>query len=169
MMYGSVTVAVRGMTATESANHAADVADGRRSRCSTTFLLLFGFRMADAADAAMLVCSGVANAIAQYLWTRALHLAPATAVSPFYYLHAGLGAGDRLRGLGRRADRRAAGRLGDRRRVRAVPALARGQAQPQPPCPSRCPLAAQAANVLSAAHAVMISPSFSAGTGALNR
>ena len=30
--------------------------------------------------------SGVANALAQYLWTRALHLAPTTAVSPFYYL-----------------------------------------------------------------------------------
>jgi drug/metabolite transporter (DMT)-like permease len=33
----------------------------------------------------MLVFSGVANAIGQYLWTRALVLAPATAVSPFYY------------------------------------------------------------------------------------
>jgi drug/metabolite transporter (DMT)-like permease len=33
----------------------------------------------------MLVASGVANAIAQYLWTKALHLAPTTAVSPFYY------------------------------------------------------------------------------------
>ena len=29
--------------------------------------------------------SGVANAASQYLWTRALHLAPTTAVSPFYY------------------------------------------------------------------------------------
>jgi drug/metabolite transporter (DMT)-like permease len=28
---------------------------------------------------------GLANAAAQYLWTRALHAAPATAVSPFYY------------------------------------------------------------------------------------
>jgi drug/metabolite transporter (DMT)-like permease len=28
---------------------------------------------------------GVANAAAQYLWTKALHAAPATAVSPFYY------------------------------------------------------------------------------------
>jgi hypothetical protein len=34
----------------------------------------------------MLVCSGIANAIAQHLWTRALHRAPATAVSPFFYL-----------------------------------------------------------------------------------
>jgi len=29
--------------------------------------------------------NGAANAAAQYLWTRALHAAPATAVSPFYY------------------------------------------------------------------------------------
>jgi drug/metabolite transporter (DMT)-like permease len=34
----------------------------------------------------MLICSGVANAIGQHLWTRALQLAPATAVSPFFYL-----------------------------------------------------------------------------------
>jgi drug/metabolite transporter (DMT)-like permease len=33
----------------------------------------------------MLIASGVANAFAQYLWTKALLLAPATAVSPFYY------------------------------------------------------------------------------------
>ena len=29
---------------------------------------------------------GVANAVGQYFWTRALHVAPATAVSPFFYL-----------------------------------------------------------------------------------
>ena len=34
----------------------------------------------------LLVGSGVANAIAQYAWTRALQLAPTAAVSPFYYL-----------------------------------------------------------------------------------
>ena len=51
-----------------------------------SFLLLFGFRWPAPLDTAMLVCSGVANAIAQHLWTRALHLAPATAVSPFFYL-----------------------------------------------------------------------------------
>ena len=34
----------------------------------------------------MLFLSGVANAIGQYLWTRALLMAPTTAVSPFYYL-----------------------------------------------------------------------------------
>jgi drug/metabolite transporter (DMT)-like permease len=85
VMYGSVTVAVRGMTATESANtllmwQMVTIA------VFHSFLLLFGFKWPAPLDAAMLVCSGVANAIAQHLWTRALHLAPATAVSPFFYL-----------------------------------------------------------------------------------
>jgi drug/metabolite transporter (DMT)-like permease len=55
IMYGSVTVAVRGMTRTESAN-----------------TLVFG--------------TGFTNAIGQWFWTRSLHLAPAAAVTPFYYL-----------------------------------------------------------------------------------
>jgi drug/metabolite transporter (DMT)-like permease len=85
VMYGSVTVAVRGMTATESANtllmwQMVTIAFFH------AFLLLFGFRWPAPIDAAMLVCSGIANAIAQHFWTRALHLAPATAVSPFFYL-----------------------------------------------------------------------------------
>jgi drug/metabolite transporter (DMT)-like permease len=49
-------------------------------------LLLFGFRWPTPGDAVLLAFSGVANAIAQYAWTRALMLAPTTAVSPFYYL-----------------------------------------------------------------------------------
>jgi drug/metabolite transporter (DMT)-like permease len=85
IMYGSVTVAVRGMTKTESANtllmwQMVTIA------IFQTFLLLFGFKWPAPADAAMLVLSGFAWAIGQYLWTRALTLAPATAVSPFYYL-----------------------------------------------------------------------------------
>lgn len=85
IMYGSVTVAVRGMTATESAItllmwQMVVIA------ILHTFLLAFGFRMPTAMDAAMLGFSGVANAVAQYAWTRSLLLAPTTAVSPFYYL-----------------------------------------------------------------------------------
>jgi drug/metabolite transporter (DMT)-like permease len=104
IMYGSVTVAVRGMTATESANtllmwQMVTIA------VFHSFLLLFGFRWPAPLDAAMLVCSGVANVIGQFLWTRALQLAPATAVSPFFYLMLG-GTGDRLCRMGRRADNR---------------------------------------------------------------
>jgi drug/metabolite transporter (DMT)-like permease len=84
VMYGSVTVAVRGMSKTESANtllmwQLATVA------AFHSLLLLFGFKWPTAADAWMLILSGVAWAIGQYLWTQALQLAPATAVSPFYY------------------------------------------------------------------------------------
>jgi drug/metabolite transporter (DMT)-like permease len=51
-----------------------------------SFLLVFGFYWPTFADGALLVLSGVANVVGQWLWTRALLLAPATAVSPFYYL-----------------------------------------------------------------------------------
>jgi drug/metabolite transporter (DMT)-like permease len=84
IMYGSVTVAVRGMTKTES----ADTLLMWQMVTIAVFhalLLVFGVKRPTLADAAMLVSSGVANAIGQYLWTRALHLAPTTAVSPFYY------------------------------------------------------------------------------------
>ena len=37
-------------------------------------------------DAAWIVFNGVSNAVGQYWWTRALHLAPACAVAPFNYL-----------------------------------------------------------------------------------
>lgn len=84
VMYGSVTVAVRGMTKTESANtllmwQMATLA------VFHSFLLVFGCRWPTSDHAALLASSGAANAAGQYLWTRALHAAPATAVSPFYY------------------------------------------------------------------------------------
>ena len=84
MMYGSVTVAVRGMTATELTNtllmwQMVTIA------VFHSFLLVLGFQWPTPGDAAMLVLSGIAWAIGQYLWTQALRLAPTTAVSPFYY------------------------------------------------------------------------------------
>ncbi len=84
VMYGSVTVAVRGMTKTEKANTLLMWQMVTIAFFHTT-LLAFGFVTPSPIDAAMLLASGVANAAAQYLWTRALHLAPTTAVSPFYY------------------------------------------------------------------------------------
>ena len=83
-MYGSVTVAVRGMAATESAKTLL-MWQMLVLAVAHSILLLLGFRWPTPGDAAMLALGGVANAIAQYLWTRALVLAPATAVSPFYY------------------------------------------------------------------------------------
>ena len=85
VMYGSVTVAVRRMTKTESTLtllmwQMASVASFH------SLLLFFGFILPSRSDAALFLAGGAANGIAQYLWTRALGFAPATAVSPFYYL-----------------------------------------------------------------------------------
>jgi drug/metabolite transporter (DMT)-like permease len=85
VMYGSVTVAVRGMTRTESANTLL-MWNFTTIAFFHAFLLLFGFRVPTPADAAMLFGSGFANGIGQYFWTQSLRLAPATAVAPFYYL-----------------------------------------------------------------------------------
>jgi drug/metabolite transporter (DMT)-like permease len=85
IMYGSVTVAVRGMAATESASTLL-MWQMLTIAIFHSFLLVFGFRWPTAADATMLALSGVANLAAQYAWTKALLMAPTTAVSPFYYL-----------------------------------------------------------------------------------
>jgi drug/metabolite transporter (DMT)-like permease len=85
VMYGTVTVAVRGMAKTESANTLI-IWQLTVIAFLHAFLLLFGWRWPAPVDALMLFGSGFANAIGQYFWTQSLHLAPATAVAPFYYL-----------------------------------------------------------------------------------
>jgi len=85
VMYGTVTVAVRGMTKTESANTLI-IWQLTVIAFLHAFLLLFGWRWPAPLDALMLFGSGFANAIGQYFWTQSLRLAPATAVGPFYYL-----------------------------------------------------------------------------------
>jgi drug/metabolite transporter (DMT)-like permease len=84
IMVGTVTVAVRGMTATESAStllmwQLATIA------AFHAFLLPLGFQWPTPGDGALLLLSGIVNLVSQYFWTRALVLAPATAVSPFFY------------------------------------------------------------------------------------
>ena len=85
VMYGTVTVAVRGMTRTESATTLV-IWQLAVLAFFHSFLLLFGWRTPNSIDAAMLFGSGFTNAIGQWFWTKALHLAPAPAVTPFYYL-----------------------------------------------------------------------------------
>jgi drug/metabolite transporter (DMT)-like permease len=85
VMYGTVTVAVRGMTRTESANTLV-IWQLAVLAFFHSFLLLFGWRSPTAIDAAMLFGTGFTNAIGQWFWTKALQLAPAPAVTPFYYL-----------------------------------------------------------------------------------
>jgi drug/metabolite transporter (DMT)-like permease len=85
IMYGSVTVAVRGMTTTETPNTLLMWQMVTMSLCHS-LLLLFGFKWPTAFDGAMMAFGGISNAAAQYAWTKALLLAPTSAVSPFYYL-----------------------------------------------------------------------------------
>ena len=85
VLYGSVTVGVRGMTATE----AAETLILYQLALLTAFfalLLPLGWAWPTPADTALIVFNGVSNAVGQYWWTRALHLAPASAVAPFFYL-----------------------------------------------------------------------------------
>jgi len=85
VMYGTVTVAVRGMTRTESANTLV-IWQLTVLTFFHSFLLFFGWRWPTPLDALMLFGTGFTNAIGQWFWTKSLHLAPAPAVTPFYYL-----------------------------------------------------------------------------------
>ena len=85
MIYGSVTAAVRSMTATET----AETLLMYQLLLITAFfslLLPFGVAVPTWADAGLMLLNGLTNAVGQYWWTRALHLAPASAITPFLYL-----------------------------------------------------------------------------------
>ena len=85
VLYATVTVAVRGMTSTES----TQTLTMYQMVLLTAFfalLLPFGFVVPTWWDGGLMVFAGLINAMGQYWWTRALHLAPASAVAPFYYL-----------------------------------------------------------------------------------
>jgi len=84
VLFGSVTAAVRGMTTTES----AETLTMYQMIFLTLFFglaLPFFFAWPTPTDAAAMIGNGVINAIGQYWWTRALSLAPPSAVGPFYY------------------------------------------------------------------------------------
>jgi drug/metabolite transporter (DMT)-like permease len=85
ILYGTVTAAVRGMTATESA---ATLTLYQLVLITSFFALLapFGFIMPTWNHWGLIVFNGVANAVGQYWWTKSLHLGPASAVAPFFYL-----------------------------------------------------------------------------------
>ena len=85
LLYGSVTAGVRGMTATESAQ---TLTLYQLTLLTALFALLLPLGWVSPApiDAGLIVFNGVSNAVGQYWWTRALHLAPASAVAPFFYL-----------------------------------------------------------------------------------
>ena len=85
VIYGSVTAAVRGMTATES----AETLTLWQLVMITGFfacLLPLGLQAPTLWDAGLILVNGTLNGIGQYWWTRSLHMAPASSVSPFFYL-----------------------------------------------------------------------------------
>ena len=85
VLFGTVTAGVRGMTLTESA----------KTLTMYQLILLsifygmtlpFFFVMPTWADMPLIVANGATNMLGQYWWTRAIHLAPTSAVVPFQYL-----------------------------------------------------------------------------------
>ena len=85
VLFGTVTVAVRGMTATESSETLTMYQMVVLAAVFLTFLP-FGFVVPTWGDAALMVVTGLFNGLGQFWWTRALHLAPTSAVTPFNYL-----------------------------------------------------------------------------------
>jgi drug/metabolite transporter (DMT)-like permease len=85
VLYGSVTAAVRGMTATESAETLTMYQMVFLTAFFALALPFFGFVWPSHNDLAAMLVNGVFNAVGQYWWTRALTMAPPAAVGPFYY------------------------------------------------------------------------------------
>jgi len=84
ILFGTVTVGVRGMTATES-TETLTMYQMVFLTGIFTIALPFGWVTPTAFDWGAMVVNGLGNALGQYLWTRALHLAPTSAVVPFNY------------------------------------------------------------------------------------
>jgi drug/metabolite transporter (DMT)-like permease len=84
ILYGTVTAGVRGMTATES-TQTLTMYQMLLMSAAFSLLLPLGFVVPTWTDAGWLVLNGIGNGLAQYMWTRAIHLAPTSVVSPFQY------------------------------------------------------------------------------------
>src|SRR3989440_6299645 len=85
VLFGTVVAGVRGMSATESAETLI-MYQLTLLTAAYALALPFGFVMPTGFDALIMIGSGIGNGAAQYLWTRAIHLAPTSAVVPFQYL-----------------------------------------------------------------------------------
>jgi drug/metabolite transporter (DMT)-like permease len=86
ILFGTVTAGVRGMTTTESAG---TLTMYQLLMLTVTFGLsmFYAFKMPTGIDTLWLLLNGAGNGIAQYWWTRAIHMAPTGAVVPFNYLN----------------------------------------------------------------------------------
>ena len=85
VLYGSVTAAVRGMSNTESAETLTIYQMGFMTLFFALATPFFGFTLPNATDTVALIVIGIFNGFGQYWWTRALSMAPPSAVGPFYY------------------------------------------------------------------------------------
>jgi drug/metabolite transporter (DMT)-like permease len=85
VLFGTVVAGVRGMSATES-TETLIMYQLTLLTAAYALALPFGFVMPSGFDALLMIGSGIGNGAAQYLWTRAIHLAPTSAVVPFQYL-----------------------------------------------------------------------------------
>jgi len=85
VLISSVAVAIRRMSATESTETLTIYQMIVITVC-TLGLLPFGFKAPTWLDAGALAVAGLGNGVAQYWWTKALTLAPPSAVVPFNYL-----------------------------------------------------------------------------------
>ena len=85
VLFGTVTAGVRGMTTTESTE---TLSMYQMVVLSSLYALTlpFGFVTPTWGDALLMLFNGLTNALGQYWWTRAIHLAPTSAVVPFQYL-----------------------------------------------------------------------------------
>ena len=84
IMLGFVTVAVRSMTRTELVSTLL-IWQLATVSIFHSLLLPFGVNLPTASDVPLFIMCGVANLVGQVFWTKALMLAPAITVSPFFY------------------------------------------------------------------------------------
>jgi drug/metabolite transporter (DMT)-like permease len=85
LLFGSVTAAVRGMTATESAETLTMYQMVLLLAFFAIAMPLFDMTWPSGLGLAAMLANGLLNGFGQYWWTRSLSLAPPAAVGPFYY------------------------------------------------------------------------------------
>jgi len=85
VMISTVAIAIRRMSTTESTETLA-IYQLTLITLFNACLLPFGCEAPSWSDFGMIAFAGLGNGIAQYWWTKALHLAPPSAIVPFNYL-----------------------------------------------------------------------------------